>query len=1257
MSFLAGGTLCVLRLIYLLYYKSQFSDCKIEENTGFLKYVCNQDPSYSSAIKHKCPYSDEYYYIFRRKYFADLFSYETCSNDPHFYQACDKRLGGKVTNNELLCEHYLCSFGGYVFTPYLFSLLGKCNIDCKNTELNKVGCDDEKVALPTGELVRSSDICNNVCDKHACEDEATCNGYSYGMYCMTRYKKLDYVPPARICDGRQFCDGGEDEENCTVTSGTDTFCQHYWTGEIVPVHNYTRCMPVKKMDFLHNFNAYCALDDIAPSQTNCSDPTRVAVTCEIDGYLSTVSKYMICFDDEKSVCDDHIDSSCYSTKSCKVHKHLLCDGNMDCDDNADETHTICLKTTTGTCKRRIGTKNELPIPISWLRDGVRDCEDGTDETADWPMCGSDKTLRFLSSAESACKNVFICKSGDPGYELLEDLCDGIENCGNENEICETSRRSQSLMTKVSTTQKGQAKLLSFCHKGLAGLESIIGSCISKGFIYPDAEIFGVDTTSVILPQSKQSCDFMYGEQYLYTSCTGHCLEASCPLQTIPRYEVCPNQVPNRVGTIVNNEYLIFLTRSFGDVYTNTFFVCTNKIKCIDYSQVCNLVYDCEDGSDETQCTNHFQCSSSGKLLPKTKKCDGYIDCADLSDECNEQCSKKLLKGNILKGLSWLIGLLAIVANLVIIVKSLATLKRCKTSVALINRNLIVMIAVGDFLVGCYLFVIATYDAIIFKQDYCKKQISWITSFECSVIGVLSTIGSQISLFSMTGLSIVRIYGNWNSMKIPGEVTLMKVIKISAVTLSLILVSATIAVVPIVESFEDFFVNGVRFSDGLKIFIGTPDKAAVTGVIEAYHGRMKDATLRWKMLIEMVKEMFSHDFDYGDLTTRVEKKDFYGNDGVCLFKYFVQNQDPQKLFVWSTLALNFICFILISISYLFIGILSRRSSKSLASSENSRQIAKRNNRMNQRIAIIITTDFLCWVPFILICILHSLEVIDATPWYSNFSMIILPINSVINPLLYDDVVTNNLGVLARALKNQIYNSTIFQRFRQRASTEDKASAAPAEDIELQQRESTAPAEDIELQQRESTAPAEDIELQQRESTAPAEDIELQQRESTAPAEDIELQQRASTAPAEDIELQQRESTAPAEDIELPQRESTAPAEDIELPQRASPAPAEDIELQQRTSSAPAEDIELQQRASPAPAEDIELQQRESTAPAEDIELPQRESTAPAEDIELPQRASPAPAEDIELQQRTSSAPAEDIELQQRASPASAEDIEL
>ena len=399
-------------------------------------------------------------------------------------------------------------------------------------------------------------------------------------------------------------------------------------------------------------------------------------------------KSILQHDDTISACDDRIDSKCLTTKTCKIHRHFMCDYKEDCIDMADETDPICTSTTKQTCRRRLGTKSELPIPISWLKDGVRDCENGLYETSDWPTCGVGKISRYISSKNNfECENVFVCKTGDPGYVELEDLCDGLETCGNENKICSVSNRPQSLSTFVLTTDKGFTKKLSYCLPGLNNLELLIQRCITKKHIFPDADIFGVDKkTRVILPQKEQICDHMYGEQYLYTSCTGHCINAICPLRTIPRYEVCPGQYPDRIGTIVNNEYLIFVTKSHEN-YINKYFVCDDKIKCIDYAKVCDLVYDCNDRSDEFRCTNHFQCDNTGKLIPKTKKCDGQVDCFDFSDECNEQCSKEILKEHWLEGLSWLIGLSAVVANLVIIVRCLRVLKRCKTAVALVNRLL------------------------------------------------------------------------------------------------------------------------------------------------------------------------------------------------------------------------------------------------------------------------------------------------------------------------------------------------------------------------------------------------------------------------------------------------------------------------------------------------------------------------------------------------------------------------------------------
>ena len=945
--------------------------------------------------------------------------YHKCENDEVSYQACG--IHQQIQADTLQSyPHAVCQFQVFLSDRGVFAELVK--------EPSSETVVMETVVMPSGRNVSSDHICNDICDTWDCEDEANCNGLTYGQYCKKQGTgDLAYIEPEDICttghertcceylrwiwypefmemnlppvcDATAMCTSEviEDRDLCPnkfkTVENTDDLPMFSASNS---VFNFTRCTPV-------------ALCRSGVDQTNCTDQYRVGVTCEMQGFRSTVSKYRLC-NSEHPLCDDGIDSACEQVSpACRVHKHQLCDGIVDCTDKSDESISLCRAMTTPTCVRRGGNGTvSRTLPLAWLEDGVEDCVGGKDEEkGTWPTCGEGITERFVPD-NASCSNVYVCRTG--GFVELSELCDGIDICGNENRVCKASKRSKSVVTKVASYDQGLLKRVSYCQQGLEQLQTLAHPCTSEHFSFPDI-IYGLTKPQIIIPNKATSCDNMFGEHYIYSSCTDKCTDSPCPLTNPLLYNTCPEYYPSRVGTLAHQQYLTFAVKSNGPapgVYVNDIFACDNGVTCIPYAQVCDLVDNCGDGSDEAACTNHFKCNSSEHYIPKTSKCDGKIDCLDLSDECNEECSKEMLDGNGLKVLSWIIGISSVLANLVTIVFSMLSLRTSRTTAALTNKSLVIMISIGDLLVGAYLLTVSVFDSMVHGGNYCAVQSTWLSSRECSIFGVFSTVGSQLSLFAMTVLSLVRVNGIWNSMRIPGEVTVRSSVKVLALIFILLALSAAVALPPVFKELEDFFINGMQYEGDLKMFVGSVSKETHLKVFEEYFGRLQDKPISWDLTDIMVGEMFSHDQGIPDFTKTRTKVGFYGNDGVCLFKYFIRKTDPQQAFVWSILVLNFICFLVISVCYIIIGTLSARSTERV-STKGDKQARQKMRRMNHKISIIITTDFACWMPFIVICLLHYLEILDATPWYSVFSMVVLPINSVINPLLYSDLIMRNIS---------------------------------------------------------------------------------------------------------------------------------------------------------------------------------------------------------------------------------------------------------
>ena len=370
----------------------------------------------------------------------------------------------------------------------------------------------------------------------------------------------------------------------------------------------------------------------------------------------------------------------------------------------------------------------------------------------------------------------------------------------------------------------------------------------------------------------------------------------------------------------------------------------------------------------------------------------------MSDECNDSCGQRIIDSRFLELVAWIIGTLAIFLNSVSLCRNISTIADCKSEPALLNNGLIALISLGDFLMGLYLSVIAGYDSH-YDAAYCWRHPDWISSNTCAGLGVISTTASQISLYSMTVLSLLRLSGIKKDFVIPRNVSRRSICKLLGILVMIVGISLVISIMPLMKWLEDFFVNGVRFAAYNTLFHGCPNKKILEAILDEYYGKNMADNLKWATIMDLVQSMFSS--DHGGISYK--RQSFYGNDGVCLFKYFVTNDDPQVIFVFILLCFNFSCFVIIGLSYGMIMAKAIKSKRKVAlKSVDGDKAAREMKTKLQRITVwIIFTDFVCWVPFIVVCCFHYLEILDSTSWYPFFSILVLPINSVINPIIYDN----------------------------------------------------------------------------------------------------------------------------------------------------------------------------------------------------------------------------------------------------------------
>jgi hypothetical protein len=352
--------------------------------------------------------------------------------------------------------------------------------------------------------------------------------------------------------------------------------------------------------------------------------------------------------------------------------------------------------------------------------------------------------------------------------------------------------------------------------------------------------------------------------------------------------------------------------------------------------------------------------------------------------------------------------------------------RDSLTVAFANDCFVNLIAFGDLCIGVYLLNIVVMH-YFYSESYCEQQFKWLTTKHCDLLGVLSTFGTQLSLFAMVALGCFRAYTiifPFRQKALSSKIRF----KIALAEVFIFIVSATIALIPIVPypSFRRYFNNG-RFYQRNTLFKRLTTLDEHRAIHERYlsyldpkkerYAGLNISIYSWQDVYSVFDRQIFNDTSVDGLLN------FYGSDGVCIFKYMVSAGNTQVGFSMTVVAVNFLCFVLIALSYMSI-LISVRSSSMPDSEDKERQI----DALQRKVALIIATDFLCWIPFCVICILHATHIVNANPYYDFFSIIFIPINSVFNPIIYNglDLMSKVRQVISQGRKSV---STVVSRVSQ------------------------------------------------------------------------------------------------------------------------------------------------------------------------------------------------------------------------------------
>ncbi|XP_069175478.1 G-protein coupled receptor GRL101 [Procambarus clarkii] len=666
--------------------------------------------------------------------------------------------------------------------------------DCADThadELNCGECEEHQFRCPDSQCVSAGNVCDSQCDCTDCADERDCGRFytrvsgvavcevGQAITCVVsanQRHKDRCVAADRLCDGFNHCHNGDqlsDETGCALIDDEREACRGAGQEGAWFTCSDGRCLPARlrcdrKMDCLKG-----------EDESDC-----VTVECAAGEW------------------------QCVSGQC--ISEALRCDLHFDCYDKTDELNCSSDQCGSGQAKCHTGQC----LPLSYWCDHIPDCPDQSDELycgEKGSECGPEEFLcasgrqcipmadncivptdRHHGCADGShlhhCKPVkcpagmFKCRSG-PCLDAARQ-CDGNIDCPetwDDEDFCpfQCSR-------KVPECQcyHLEANCSGLALKYFPDIEDNINRLIlannSLSVTLQEMPIEGHDNI-VYLDLSRNNIQHLKNGTFRHlwrlrilllsdnniTALTEGAFLGLHNLRTLhlngnligslgslafyglgalPILDLS-HQLLSRVfpGAFVGLRNLTTLTLSHNQltVLDDAAFTGLRNLKKLDVTH--NAIVTLSDKLlHHIPGLTHLE-TDEWRLCCLARHVEKCLPVADEFSSCEDLMSNLVLRVCI-----WILGFVALLGNSFVIIW-----RSVYSSGNKMHSFLIVNLGVGDLLMGVYLLIVAAVD-LQYRGVYAAYELSWRTSSLCQLAGFISTFSSELSVFTLTVITVDRL---------------------------------------------------------------------------------------------------------------------------------------------------------------------------------------------------------------------------------------------------------------------------------------------------------------------------------------------------------------------------------------------------------------------------------------------------------------------------------------------------------------------